>query len=255
MIKAICLDMDDTLIVNQVLYTNAEFMLAGYLQNFGITPEDTFAVFAATEKENYKTMGISIARFPLSFEMTLRHFVPDADAAMIATVRDMGERVFRTVADVKPGTTGALETLAKIAPLHIVTGGADNVQQFRIDNLPFKDKFNTFTIIAKKDVDVYHDVAKKLCLKPAEIIMIGDSLKSDVLPAVEAGMRAVWIEALNAPHEIKQAELPKGAYKFHSLAELANHLAKHGDRDVKAAANANTAKSAPRASFGGRKPR
>lgn len=254
MIKAICLDMDDTLIVNQVLYTNAEFMLAGYLQNFGVTPEDTFTVFAATEKTNYQTMGISIARFPLSFEMTLRHFVPDATPDMIATVRDMGERVFRTVADVKPGTTTALETLAKIAPLHIVTGGADHVQQFRIDNLPFKDKFNTFTIIAKKDVDVYHDVAKKLGLKPSEIIMIGDSLKSDVLPAVEAGMRAVWIEALNAPHEIKQADLPKGAYKFNSLAELATHLATHGDLDATPANNNAPARTA-RTSFGGRKPR
>ncbi len=239
MIKAICLDMDDTLIVNQELYTIARAQLEGYLTHHGVTPEETAAAFAEIEKVNYAKMGISIARYPLSFEQTLRTFVPDADATMVATVRDFAERVFRTVADVKPGVFDAIEILSRIAPLHIVTGGADSVQQFRIDHLPFKDKFATTTIIASKNTDVYTRVAAELGLKPSEIIMIGDSLKSDVLPAVEAGLRAVWIEALNAPHELKKAELPKGAYSFTSLLELARHIEKHGDLDVKTPANSN----------------
>lgn len=250
MIKAICLDMDDTLIVNQELYSLARAMMEGYLTHFGVKPEEVGPVFADIEKVNYQTMGISIARYPLSFEQTLLHFVPDADATMIAHVRDFAERVFRTVADVKPGVIEALEILSRIAPLHIVTGGADSVQQFRIDHLPFKDKFNTTTIIPSKNTAVYTRVAAELGLKPSEIIMIGDSLKSDVLPAVEAGMRAVWIEALNAPHELKKAELPKGAYSFTSLLELARHIEKHGDLDV-TAANTNTAKPSAKKAFGG----
>ena len=254
MIKAICLDMDDTLIVNQILYGNAEHMLAGYMTHFGVTPEETLAAFAEIDKDNYKTMGISIARMPLSFEHTLLRFVPDADAAMVARARDFAERIFRTVADVKPDIAEALELLSKVAPLHIVTGGADSVQQFRIDHLPFKDKFNSFTIIPKKDAAVYTNVAQKLNLNPSEIIMIGDSLRSDVLPAVEAGMRAVWVETLNSPlHEIKKVDLPAGAYKFASLLELGRHLAQHGDLDVKAPANANKpgAKTSARKAFGG----
>ncbi len=251
MIKAICLDMDDTLIVNQELYSFARAMMEGYLTHFGVKPEEVGPVFAEIEKVNYQTMGISIARYPLSFEQTLLHFVPNADSEMIAHVRDFAERVFRTVADVKPGVSEALEILAKIAPLHIVTGGADSVQQFRIDNLPFKDKFQTTTIIASKNTAVYTRVAKELGLKPSEIIMIGDSLKSDVLPAVEAGMRAVWIEALNAPHELKKTTLPKGAYSFTSLLELARHIEKHGDLDVKTPANDRNAKPSAKKAFGG----
>lgn len=251
MIKAICLDMDDTLIVNQELYTYARAMLEGYLTHYDVKPEDVAAVFADIEKDNYKTMGISIARYPLSFEQTLLHFIPDADAAMIAHVRDFAERVFRTVADVKPGISEALDILARIAPLHIVTGGADTVQQFRIDNLPFKDKFNSFTIIPSKNKDVYTRVAQDLGLKPSEILMIGDSLRSDVLPAVDAGMRAVWIEALNAPHELKKTTLPQGAYSFTSLLELARHIEKHGDIDAKPVANTNTSKPAANKAFGG----
>lgn len=247
-IKAICLDMDDTLIVNQILYAQAEFMLAGYLAHYGVTAEEVFEAFARIDKDNYKTMGISIARFPLTFEMTLLHFVPNADADMIATVRDFGERVFRTIADVKPDIDGALALLAKVAPLHIVTGGADSVQQFRIDNLPFKDRFASFTIIPKKDAAVYTAVAAKLGLAPQDIVMVGDSLKSDVLPAVEAGMRAVWVEALNSPlHEHRQDNLPKGAFKFSSLMELAQYLYTYGDLPQKKPA---APAAAARKSFG-----
>lgn len=236
MIKAICLDMDDTLIVNQELYTYARAMMEGYLAHFGVTPEDIAPVFAAIEKNNYASMGISIARYPLSFEQTLLHFIPDADAGMIATVRDFAERVFRTVADVKPGVAEALEILARVAPLHIITGGADSVQKFRVDNLPFKEAFNSVTITPSKNAAVYADFAQILGVEPSEILMIGDSLRSDVLPAVQAGLRAVWIEALNAPHELKKAELPEGAYRFTSLLELARHLEKHGSPDHPAAA-------------------
>ncbi len=246
MIKAICLDMDDTLIVNQVLYTNAEFMLAGYLQNFGVTPEETFTVLKAAEAENFKTLGIAITRFPLSFEHTLRHFIPNADKAMISTVRDFAERVFRTVADVKPDTVEALALLAQVAPLHLVTGGADHVQQFRVNHLPFKDQFNSVTIVPKKDAAVYRNVAAKLGIKPSELIMIGDSLRSDVLAAVEAGWQAVWIETINGGHELKAAQLPPGAYKFSSLLELARHL----EKNRALAPPANTNNPAARRAFG-----
>ncbi len=250
MIKAICLDMDDTLIVNQELYSFARAMMEGYLTHFGIAPEDVRPVFADIDRANYKTMGVSIARYPLSFEQTLLHFVPDADAQMIKTVRDFAERVFRTVADVKPGVAEAIALLSSVAPLHLVTAGADHVQQFRHDNLPFKDAFNSVTIIPKKDSAVYTRVAQDLGLHPSEIIMIGDSLGSDVLPAVEAGMRAVWIEALNAPHELKKVALPTGAYQFTSLLELARHIATHRDLDA-TPANTNTPAPARKAFKGG----
>lgn len=240
MIQAICLDMDDTLIVNQVLYANAEFMLAGYLQNFGVKPEETFAAIRTAEAENFKTLGICISRFPLSFEQALLHFIPAADATMIATVRDFAERVFRTVADVKPDIVPALDMLARIAPLHIITGGADSVQHFRIDHLPFKDKFNSFTVVPKKDASVYRAAAQKLGIAPAHLVMIGDSLRSDVLPAVEAGWQGVWIEALNASHELKAADLPQGAHKFSSLLELARYLeANKGQLPKRQPANSN----------------
>lgn len=244
MIKAICLDMDDTLIVNQSIYAAAEAMLQGYMTHYGVTPEETQAAFAAIDRELFKTHGIARTRMPQSFENVLRHFIPDADAETVKTVRDFAERIFTTIADIKPDVPGALEMLAKVAPLYIVTGGDQGVQQFRIDHLPFKDKFAGFYIVPKKDAAVFTRVAEELGIQPSELVMIGDSLKSDVLSAVEAGWRAVWVEALNSPlHELKTTTLPAGAYKFASLFEVAKKLAADGDL----AANSNV-KPAPRAS-------
>jgi putative hydrolase of the HAD superfamily len=240
MIQAICLDMDDTLIVNQVLYSHAQAMLEGYMTHYGVRPEETTAVFNAIDKELFKTHGIARTRMPQGFEDTLRHFIPAADAETIATVRGFAERIFTTVADVKPDIAPALNKLARIAPLYIVTGGDQGVQQFRIDHLPFKAAFNGFTIVPKKDADVYRQVAQQLNIDPRHLVMVGDSLRSDVLPAVEAGWRGVWIEAHNSHHEIKEAKLPAGAFKFSSLLELARHIEATGDLKP-AAANGNAA--------------
>lgn len=246
MIKAICLDMDDTLIVNQVLYDYAAAMLQGYMTHYGVTPAETEAAFAAIDKELFKTHGIARTRMPQAFEDTLRHFIPAADAETVATVRGFAEQIFTTTAAVKPDIVPALTQLAKIAPLYIVTGGDAGVQQGRIDTLPFKDMFAGFTIVPKKDAGVFKQVAANLGIQPAEMIMIGDSLRSDVLSAVEAGARAVWIEALNSHHEIKSADLPPGAYKFASLLELSKHLTTHGDLEPKTAANTNLSSTARR---------
>src|SRR5690349_6872930 len=111
MIKAIFLDMDDTLIVNTALYGNAAALLYGYLRNFGVSLEEAAQVQEAKDKELYKTFGYSRKRYPETFEQVLKHFVPNADAEMVEIVRGFAETVFTTVAKEKPGTTTAIDLL------------------------------------------------------------------------------------------------------------------------------------------------
>jgi hypothetical protein len=75
--------------------------------------------------------------------MGRRRNLPDINSTN-ATVRGYAEKVFNTVAWPMPNVEEALELLAGIAPLYIVTAGPQDVQQFRIDHLPFKDKFAGF---------------------------------------------------------------------------------------------------------------
>ena len=229
MIKAIFLDMDDTLIVNMVLYEHAEAKLYGYLRHFGVLQEDAERVYAAKDKELFATHGYSRTRMPSSFETVLKHFVPDADEEMVAIVRDFAETIFSTVAKLKPGTSEAIDLLTRNYPVYVVTQGDRGVQENRLSHLPFRNELSGAFIVEKKNKEVYADLAERLGYAPAEIVMMGDSLKSDIIPSVAAGLQAVWIEAHNSPlHETAKEFPAERAYKFSSLLEASRHIVQNG---------------------------
>jgi len=229
MIKAIFIDMDDTLTATHHLYEEAKAVFRGYVRHFGVLPDDVKKAFNEIDKEHFKTYGYSRQRIPASFEAVLKHFVPDADAEMVETVRGFAEEIFSAVAPVKPGTPEAIELLVKHYPVYIVTAGDKGVQESRIQILPFKNSLAGAFIVDQKDKKTFVEILDRLGLNPEEAVMIGDSLKSDIIPPVAAGMQAVWIEEFNSIHEVA-TEFPKagGAYKFSSLLEAARHITGHG---------------------------
>lgn len=228
MIKAIFIDMDDTLIVNNILYEKAQAALAGFLHNFGITEEEVDAVFDRVDAENFKTLGYSRERMPASFEMTLKHFIPDAEETLVMSARGFAEKIFTTIAPLKPDVEEAFALMVENFPVYLVTQGDLSVQAGRVAHIPFKGEFADIHIVERKHTDLYKKLLKKHGFKPEEVVMIGDSLKSDIVPAVEAGMHAIWIEARNASHEAIPASTSDRAHKFGSLLEAAQHLATHG---------------------------
>lgn len=228
MIKAVCIDLDNTLIANQYLYEEAQAALRGYMRHFGVLSEDVNRVFDALDKELFGTHGYSRVRMPASFEAVLKHFVADADAEMVEIVRSFAEEIFDTVARMKPGTLEAMELLTGRYPVYIVTAGDKGVQENRIRHLPFKDALAGAFVVDRKDRETYLEIADRLGFKPEEIVMIGDSLKSDVIAAASAGLQAVWIEEHNSPHEAAEKLPAAGAYKFSCLPEAARHIVRHG---------------------------
>jgi putative hydrolase of the HAD superfamily len=226
--KAILVDMDDTLIFNEQLYEIARAKFCGYMRNFGVLQPEAMKDLYDTDAELFKTMGYSCKRFPQTFETVLKHYVPEADDEMVKSVREFAEAVFTTVAPVKAGVPEALAMLAKEYPVYIVTAGPKDLQQFRYDNLSFKDVVSGVFIVDKKDKAVFEKVVQKLGIEPSEAVMIGDSLRSDVFPSVEAGLSAVWIETHSSPHEKASGFPAKNAYKYSSLLEVARSILKAG---------------------------
>lgn len=228
MLKAIFLDMDDTLIYNQVLFEKAEEKLYDYLKDFGIRREEAQPVFAATDKELFKTLGRTPKRLLTTFETVLRHFVPNADQEMVDIVKGFAGEVFTTVAPVMPGVPEAVALLAEHYPLYIVTAGDKTVQERRLSLLPFRDTITEAFVVDKKDQAVLENVLAKLGYKAEDVAIIGDSLVSDILPGVAAGLQAVWVEAHNSPFEQANGLPEKGAVQFSSLLAAARHITTYG---------------------------
>jgi putative hydrolase of the HAD superfamily len=229
MLKAVFLDMDNTLLETEEIYEQQKALLFDFLGAFGIARAEAGAVFDDIDRELYKSYGYSRLRQPLIFENTLKHFIPEAEEDMVRTVRDWAETIFQREARLKEGVAEAVAVLAAAYPVYIVTAGDAQVQESRVQKLPFLDKMNGIHIVDKKDKSVYESILRTLDLDADSVVMIGDSLKSDILPAAEAGMFAVWIEAHNFQMEkVALERLPERAFKSGSLLATARHLAEQG---------------------------
>lgn len=225
MTKAVFIDMDDTLIDTMELYAEAMAQLAAYLGLFGVAHEEALKTGWKINDALYAEYGYSPLRFPMAFEQTLRHFVPNANAGMIATARSFAEGVFQTAAVVKQGVIESIDLLIAQYPVYLVTQGDQTVQEKRINDLPFKDKLAEIFIVSLKSKETFESLTAHLGYAPGDVVMIGDSLKSDIQTAAAAGLQAFWVEGYNWHAIENNAVLPeKNAKKFSSFAEAAQHV-------------------------------
>jgi putative hydrolase of the HAD superfamily len=223
--KAIFIDMDDTLLATTALYEVAKDRFKAYMAPYGVTREELESVYNQAERDNFKIHGYSRARFPASFENTLKHFIPGATPEMIAEVRGFGEQVFETEAALLPGTEEAVKLLTENYPVYLVTQGDRSVQTPRIAQLPFCDKLSGIFIIEEKSQETFEKIAAQLGYAPADVVMIGDSLKSDIKPAIAAGLQAIWVEHHNwKMMENASHTAPPEAKRFPTLLDAARDL-------------------------------
>ena len=229
MTKAIFVDMDDTLIATTALYEQAKDAFDAYLAPYGVRRDELERVYDQAERDLFAVHGYSRARFPASFEQTLKHFIPDATPEMIAEVRGFGEKVFDTPAALLPGVDAAMEILFGKYPVYLVTQGDKSVQEDRIAQLPFRDKFSGIFIIEKKSKETFEGLAAQLGYAPGDIAMLGDSLKSDINTSAAAGLQAYWIQGANWEMMENEAQsLPATAKHFTSLLDAARDISGGG---------------------------
>ncbi len=139
----------------------------------------------------------------------------------------MAADVYTRSARVIPGVTQAIENMARHFDLYILTAGEPAAQQRRIDALPFKSLFKGTFPVPEKTPETYAALLKKLGLQPHEVVMIGDSLKSDIIPSVAAGLSAIHIPHANwVGREMAGLKMPETtlATVFNHMSSAAAHL-------------------------------
>jgi putative hydrolase of the HAD superfamily len=124
---------------------------------------------------------------------------------------------------------GVVETLTALGDRHrllLLTKGATDEQQRKIDASALASHFEHVHIVAEKDVDTYRDIARHHDLVADTTWMIGNSPKSDIAPARAAGLRAVFIPNVNT-WALEHAELDPdddGILQLASIRELLDHF-------------------------------
>lgn len=216
-------DADNTLWRLEPLYDAARQKLVDYLRKKGCNPIEVERFQRSRDAELFKWWGYHKIRFPLSFQDTAEYFLQKPTDREMKQIIGFAQNVFEDVVEPFEGAENTLVRLSKEFDLGIVTSGDAQIQAQRMASFRLADFFDEDhrMIVDQKDADTFRKFCRDRAIKPQSSWVVGDSLRSDVIPAVDAGMKAVHIGNDNW-HEIERQglELPTGAFHVNSINEV-----------------------------------
>ena len=228
MIDAIIFDADDTLWRTEPLYDVSLDLAQAEVERHGIDGAEWRSLQLEIDLVNVKSMGFSADRFPLSSQQAYEHLASEPDPDVAAKVNYLSREVFRAVAEPFDAVEVTLRTLRdKGHRLGLITKGELDVQNKRIADSWLASYFASYVVVEHKTSDMFRAMCTMLDTYPQSAVSIGNSLSSDIMPAVDAGIRGVWIDAYVWEHERNEAtqELPDGVTALRSFSEIPDALA------------------------------
>ena len=214
-------DADDTLWQNEQFFRMTERQFAGLLADFAEADHLGERLLEA-ERRNLGHYGFGIKGFTLSMiETAIEVTDGKVPARVIAEILDAGREMLRHPVETLPH---AEETLAELASSHrlvLITKGDLFDQERKVAASGLGELLDAVEIVSDKKADTYRTLFTRHGDGPERAMMVGNSLKSDVIPAIEAGGWGVHV-----PHdltwELEHAEVPHGAERFREMPTLAD---------------------------------
>jgi putative hydrolase of the HAD superfamily len=193
MIRVIAFDADDTLWHNETYYRDAEatfrHMLAAYHDEAWIQ-ERLFA----TEMRNLGHFGYGIKSFVLSMiETAIELTESRITGREIQAIVDLGREMLAHPVDLLPQVMDTLAALQGHYRLMVITKGDLLDQEAKLARSGLDAFFSAVEIVSEKDEAVYRAILTRHTIAPTEFLMVGNSLRSDILPVVALGARAVHV--------------------------------------------------------------
>lgn len=214
-------DADDTLWQNETFFRLTEERFAALLAPYG-DPASIRAHLFETEKRNLQFYGFGIKGFTLSMiETALQLTEGDAPARVVQDILSFGREMARHPVETLPEVRETLEALAGHYRLVLITKGDLFDQERKLAASGLGDFFHAVEIVSDKSEATYSGVFTRHGDGPGRAMMVGNSLRSDVLPALAAG---AW--GIHVPHELtweyEHAEAPLEAPRFRRIEGLAD---------------------------------
>lgn len=215
-------DADNTLWAVEHLYDEARAELCHLMQELGANAVECEEFQQRRDKELHVTYGYSACRFARSFEDTLLHFFPDAAAESVRQVRGLALDVFEQHCEPAEGLEEVLQSLKSAGyALGIITAGERWVQERRLAAFHLCEQFSAVEIVDAKSEEVFLRFCDKWKVNVERSWVVGDSIRSDIIPARKAHLKAVLLDAHNWRFvERQSSELPNGTPVVRHLKEL-----------------------------------
>lgn len=218
-IDLICLDADDTLWHNMRFFDEAGQALFDMLRPFG-DAKIARETLEACEARNLRLYGYGAKGFTLSMIETAVELGGETiPARLIADILDAGRALLAHPVELLADIEETLDALTERGRLVLVTKGDLLHQEAKLAASGLGDRFAGIEIVSDKTPDTFRRLFARYGVEPARAIMAGDSMRSDVKPALEAGAWAAFVpQALAWSHE--SAPPPDDHPRFRRLASL-----------------------------------
>ena len=191
------IDGDDTLWENNVYFEQAIEAFIDFLGHSSMTREQVRAALDEVEHMNVRVHGYGSAAFTKNLQQTYERLAErEVRPEDIEHVMQLGQRIASQPLTLIPEVAETIDYLAGRHDMMLVTKGHPEEQRLKIERSGLASRFTATAVVHEKAVDTYRAIARERNLDPTRAWMIGNSPRSDINPALQAGLNAVFI-----PHE------------------------------------------------------
>lgn len=226
-IKVIAFDADDTLWVNETYFRDAEKQFADLLSHYETKNKIDQELFKL-EIKNLGIYGYGIKGFMLSMvECALQLSNYTIPQKTINAILDIGKEMIEKPIELLEGVEEVLSSLQGKYKLIVATKGDLLDQERKLEKSGLLDYFHHIEVMSEKKVPDYQKLIKHLDISPEELLMVGNSLKSDVLPLIEIGASAIHVpfHTTWAHEEVSKHEAENSEYKtIQRITELLQYI-------------------------------
>ena len=195
--QTLLIDCDDTLWENNVYFERAIAKFITMLDHKEHSREEVRLILNDVERGNIITHGYGLHSFAHALVTTFEKLsvdpvTPEQHDRIHSFCHEIAEHPMEII-------SGVVETLQYLAPRHhliMMTKGNITEQSGKIERSGLKDYFSAVEIVAEKNIETYRAIIEKYALAPDSSWMVGNSPKSDINPAIGAGLNAIFV-----PHD------------------------------------------------------
>ena len=214
-IEVIAFDADDTLWVNETYFREAEHKFAQLLSNFETVNKTEQELFKM-EIKNLPIYGYGVKGFMLSMvECALEISNNKLQPKLMNDILNIGKEMLEKPIELLDGIESVLKELQKKYKLIVATKGDLLDQERKLEKSGFLQYFHHIEVMSDKKEADYKKLIKHLDIEPQQLLMVGNSLRSDVLPLLNIGASAIHVpfHTTWAYEEVTKEEQQKSDYK------------------------------------------
>lgn len=219
MIEIIAFDADDTLWHNETLYNDTQERYRQLLAPYA-GPEEVDRVLFETEMGNLPYFGYGIKSFILSMiEAAVKMTGGRVTAGELGQIVEFARDMLRAEIRLLDGVRDIIAALAEQHDLMLITKGDLLDQEAKLERSGLAGFFRYFEVVSDKTPERYAALMKRYHIRPETFLMVGNSLRSDILPVLELGGKAVYIPyEMTWAHEMVEA--PGGQQPYIELKNI-----------------------------------